>query len=433
MMSARLLSISLVITGSALLASCAAPRTTPPGATAPAAPAESLGFSAERLARLDGMIQDHIDRGQLAGGVVYIARHAQIAHLKAYGQQDIAAGKPMPTDAIFRIASMSKAVTSIAVMMLYEEGKFLLHDPVSNYIPEFKNARVAVAPPAGSPPGTPYTTEPAAKPITILQLLTHTAGITYGDGPAVADYKQAKLHGWYLLDHDETIGDAVKRLASLPLQGQPGEAWQYGYSTDVLGYLVEVVSGQTLDEFFKQRIFSPLNLKDTAFYPDAAKAGRLAPVYGIEKGKLMLMETSVRSDFLHGPRKLYSGGAGLTSTASDYGRILQMLLNGGELEGQRLLSPKSVELMRTNLVGDKYRPRLDTDGFGAGFWVIDDLGFYGELGSESAYGWGSAYYPQYIVDPKEDLIAIFMTQLRPAPNPDLARKFKVLTYQSLVK
>ena len=404
-----------------------------PAVRAAVSPAEALGFSPERLQRLDAVVNDYTARRQLAGSVVYIARNGQVAYLKAYGQQDIEAGKPMPTDAIFRIASMSKAITAVAVMMLYEEGRLLLHDPVAKYLPAFRNPMVVVPPPPGSPPGTKFTTVPAKKPITILNLLTHTSGLTYGDGPAREVFEKANLYGWYFANHDETIGDAIDRLATLPLNGQPGEAWQYGFSYDVLGRLVEVISGQPLDQFFEERIFRPLRMVDSCFYLPPDKAGRLAPVYGLEQGKLVLEETSAKSDYIHGPRKCFSGGAGVLSTAGDYGRFLQMLLNGGELDGVRLLGPRTVELMHTNLVGDKYRYRNDTDAYGAGFWVNNDPGFYGELGSEGAYGWGSAYYPQYLVDPKEKMVALFMTQLRPAGGNDLVAKFKVLTYQALVK
>jgi CubicO group peptidase (beta-lactamase class C family) len=398
-----------------------------PSLHAAATPA-ALGFAPDRLQRLDAVVQDHVDRRQLAGAVVLIQRHGQPAHFKAYGLQDLEAGKPMPTDAIMRIASMSKAVTSVAVMMLYEEGRLLLHDPLSKYLPAFSKSVVAVPPPAGAPAGTKYVTVPVKRPIQIRDLLTHTAGLTYGDGLAVDDYKQANLHGWYFANKDETIGQAIDRLGTLPLHGQPGEAWQYGFSTDVLGRLVEVVSGLPLDRFFAERIFRPLRMTDSCFFLPPEKAGRLATVYALEKDKLARGD---QGDYVTGPRKCFSGGAGLLSTTGDYGRLLQMLLNGGELEGVRLLSPASVALMHANHTGDKYD--RDTNAFGLGFWVMRDLGFYGELGAEGSYGWGSAYYPQYLVDPKNNLVALFMTQLRPAGGLDLVKKFKVLTYQALVK
>ena len=388
----------------------------------------SVGFDAVRLGRLDAVIQAQVDEKKIAGVVLYVARDGKEVRHRGYGMSDVAAGKAMTTDAIFRIASMSKAVTTTAVMMLYEEGKFMLHDPVSKYIPEFKNSVVAVAPPEGSPAGTKFTTVKAKRPIQIRDLLTHTAGLTYGSGPAADVYKQAKFTRWYFADRDETIGDAIKRLAALPLNGQPGEVYQYGYSSDVLGYLVEVVSGMPLDKFFAERIFGPLKMVDSCFFLPPEKASRLAPVYGVEKGVLGLGD---QGDYLKGPRKCFSGGAGVLATASDYGRLLQMFLNGGELDGVRLLSPKAVELMRSNHTGTKYVK--DTDAFGLGFWVMQDVGYFGELGSVGSYGWGSAYFPQYLVDPKERIVALMMTQLMPSGGNDLNQKFKVMMYQALVK
>lgn len=409
-----------------LVAICATSLT----AAQEAAP-EPLGFSPERLKRLDALMQDHVDQQKIAGAVLYVARDGQPVRFRSFGKMDVEAGRPMRDDAIFRIASMSKAVTTVAVMMLYEEGKFMLKDPVGNFIPGFAKSMVAVAPPAGSPTDVKYVLVPAKRPVSIRDLLTHTAGLTYGDGPALELYKKAGLQGWYFADKNETIAEAVDRLATLPLQGQPGESWQYGYATDVLGRLVEVASGLPLDRFLEERIFRPLGMADTCFFLPPEKADRLAPVYGMENGKLVLKETSAKSDYVNGPRKCFSGGAGLVSTAHDYGRFLQMLLNGGELDGVRLLSPKTVELMHANHTGDKYG--RDADGFGLGFWTIGDLGFYGELGTDGAYGWGSAYYPQYLVDPKERLIAFMFTQLLPSGGLNLNQKFKVLTYQALVK
>lgn len=386
-------------------------------------------MDAARFGRMDRVFQTYVDQRRIAGAVTFVARDGAIVHLQAYGMQDIEAGRPMRPDTIFRVASMSKAVTTVAVMMLYEEGRFMLLDPVSEYLPEFSDPVVAV-PAAGAGPGASYSTEKARRPIRIRDLLSHTAGLTYGDGPAGEAYKQAGMTGWFLSDRDETIGDVVKRLAKLPLQGQPGETWQYGYSTDVLGRLVEVVSGEPLDRFVEERICRPLGMKDTCFFLAPGKADRLASVYGIEDGRLVLKEDAAHSAFVHGPRKCFAGGSGLLSTAEDYGRFLQMLLNGGELGGVRLLSPKTVELMRSNHVGDKYGP---TAGFGLGFWISHEPGVYGELGSKGAYGWGSAYYPQYVVDPHERLVALFMTQLLPSGGIRLDERFKALTYQAIVR
>lgn len=398
-----------------------------------AADAAALGFDPARLQRLDAVIQEHVERNQIAGGIMYVARDGQTAHLKTYGMQDIESARPMAPDAIFRIASMSKAVTSVAVMMLYEEGKFRLNDPVAKFIPAFRNQVVAVKPTAENPAkaGKPYATEPVKRPMRIRDLLTHMAGLTYGTGVAAEDYKAANLVGWNFTQKDETIGDAIKRLATLPLHGQPGEVYQYGYSTDVLGYLVEVVSGMPLDRFFEERIFRPLRMVDTCFYLPPQKSARLANVYGWEGGKLVLKETAEKSAYVYGPRKCFSGGAGLLSTVNDYARFLQMLLNGGELDGVRLLSRKTVELMHADHVGEKFTG--ETRAFGFGFWVLEDLGVGGEIGSVGSYGWGSAYFPQYLVDPKERMVAFFMTQHMPAGGLDLNQRFKVLVYQALVK
>ena len=398
------------------------------GATPAEVPPEKLGFDAARLGRLDAAIQREIDAQRLAGAVMVVLRDGQAARFRAYGLQDREAARPMPTDAIFRIASMSKAVTTVAALMLYEEGRFQLNDRLDKYLPEFANPLVAVPPPPGSPETVKYVTVKAKSPLLIRHLLTHTAGLTYGDFLAADDYKRARLHGWYLVGHDETIGEAMRRLATLPLSAHPGEAYNYGYGTDVLGYLVEVVAGMPLDRFIAERITGPLGMTDTSFYLDPAKAPRLATVYGLEKGAL------VRGDqghFVEGPRKLHSGGAGLLSTAADYARFLQMLLNGGELDGVRLLAPRTVELMHRNFVGDLFNG--GRQGFGLGFWVNDRPGAFGEAIGEGAYGWGSAYFPQYLVDPKERLVVLLMTQLRPAPGTDLNQRVKNLTYQALVR
>ncbi len=394
-----------------------------------AADPAALGFDPARLQRLDRVIETEIERGQLAGAVMLLRRDGQDVVFRGYGLNDIEHHVPMRTDAIFRIASMSKAVTTIAALMLYEEGRFMLSDPVGKFIPEYARSVVAVPPPPGSPADVKYVTVPARRAITIHDLMTHTAGLTYGDFLAIDDYKKAKLYGWYLMDHDETIGDAMKRLATLPLAHHPGEAFDYGYGTDLLGYLVEVVSGQPLDQFCAEHIFQPLKMVDSGFYLPPEKASRLAVVYGLEHGKLVREEDSRRTDFIDGPRKLFSGGAGMYSTASDYGRLLQMLLNDGELDGVRLLSPRTVQLMHVNHTGDLYTG--DSKAFGLGFWVNENPGKGGELVGPGAYGWGSAYFPQYLVDPKERLIAVLFTQLRPDGGNTLNRRFKPVIYQAL--
>ncbi|RXK54603.1 class A beta-lactamase-related serine hydrolase [Oleiharenicola lentus] len=394
-----------------------------------AADPAALGFDPVRLQRLDQVIERDIAAGQLAGAVMIVKRDGQDAVLKAYGANDVENKVPMRTDAIFRIASMSKAVTTVAALMLYEEGRFLLNDPVGKFIPEFSKSVVAVPPPPGSPADLKYVTVPAKRAITIRDLMTHTAGLGYGWGLVADDYKKANLQGWYLMGHDETLASAMKRLATLPLSAQPGEAFEYGYGTDLLGHLVEVVSGMPLDRFVQERILGPLRMPDTGFFLPKEKAARLAVLYGLEGGKLVRKEDATRSDFIDGPRKLFSGGAGLYSTASDYGRFLQMLLNGGELDGVRLLSPRTVALMHENHTRDLFK--WDTKAFGLGFWVNQDPGAQGELMGEGAYGWGSAYFPQYFVDPKERLIGLLMCQLNPDGGNKLNQRFKVTIYQAL--
>ena len=391
-----------------------------------------VGMSAERLERLGRVLQSYCDEKGAPGMVVLIARNGKVAYHRAFGKFRLDKPDSMSLDAIFRIASQSKAVTSVAVMMLMEEGKILLDDPVSKYIPEFKETYVAVQAEGKGVKG--YSVVPAKRQITIRDLLTHTAGISYGDGPAEEEYLKAGIHGWYLTDKDMTIGEVVKKLAKLPFDAQPGEHFVYGYNTDILGYLVEVVSGQSLAEFVEKRIAGPLGMKDTCFFLPESKASRLAPAYGAdEKGQIKVIEDTAKSPYIYGPRKCYSGGAGLVATAEDYARFLQMLLNGGELGGVRILSPKSVELMTADHAGQIYSG--GKQGFGLGFWVIKNLGTSGLPGSIGAFGWGGAYFTTYWVDPAEKLVAVFMTQLLPVPAScaDLQNKFRTLVYQAIEK
>ena len=390
-----------------------------------AKPAE-VGLSAERLDRLTRVMQEYIDRGMIAGMVTLVARNGRVAYLRPFGKLDLN-GAAMPVNGIFRIASQTKAVTSVAVMILQEEGKLLIDDPVAKYIPQFANARVAV--PAAEKNSKGYTTVEIKRPITIRDLLTHTAGISYGDGPAKEEYVAAGIYGWFLADKAVPIGEIVKKLATLPFDAQPGEKWVYGYNSDILGYLVERVSGMTLAEFFARKITGPLGMTDTHFFLPEDKLGRFTSVYGVdEKGGLKLMEDARENSYVKGPRVCYAGGAGLLSTAEDYARLLLMLQGGGELGGARILSPKSVELMTVDHVGDLY----DSQGFGLGFWVTERLGRNGQPGSVGSFGWGGAYHTTYWVDPAEKLIAVLMTQLLPAGNSDLHAKFRAMVYQSIV-
>ena len=424
----------------ALLAQ-AAPARAPRAAAAPAAtprahPAlaratpEAVGMSSARLERLTAALQRYVDQGMLPGGVALVARHNRIAYLHAFGQRDREAHAPMPEDAIFRIASQSKAVVSVAAMALQEEGALLISDPVSKYLPEFARTTVAVPRDGGG-----YDIVPAKRPITIHDLLTHTSGASYGNGPAADRWKAAGIQGWYFANRDEPIGATVARVAALPFDAQPGEKWIYGYSVDILGAVLEKAAGLPLDEVVRTRVLEPLRMKDTHFYLPAADRNRLATVYSVRAGGALerspdagTMES--QGQYVDGPRKSFSGGAGLLSTAGDYARFLQMLANGGELDGVRVLSPKTVQLMTVDHVGDRYgQPGV---GFGLGFSVVKDLGFRGQPGSFGEYGWGGAYHSTYWVDPQEDLVVVYFTQVLPAGSLDDHARLRALVYQAIV-
>jgi CubicO group peptidase (beta-lactamase class C family) len=393
---------------------------------------EAAGLSAPRVERLTSFMRDSAARDQIAGAVVVIARGGKVAVFEPVGWMDVEKRVPMRKDTIFRMASMSKAVTSVAAVMLMEEGRLRLADPVSRYLPAFKSTTVLVPGPPGS---ERYGAVPAKREITIRDLLTHTAGISYGGGPAESAYKAAGLFGWYLADRADPIGPLMERLAALPFVAQPGERYVYGYGTDVLGAVVEKASGTTLDEFFRTRIFEPLKMVDSAFFLPKEKRERLATVYSLgADGKIVRAPEGGmgQGQFADGPRACFGGGAGLLSTAADYTRFLQMLLNGGELDGVRLLGPKSVEMMTSNQVGKLYREDGSL-GFGLGFETTEDVGAAGRPDSLGAFGWGSAYYSKYWVDPREKLVAVFLTQLIPAGNLDVQDKFRYLVYQTIVK
>jgi CubicO group peptidase (beta-lactamase class C family) len=396
-------------------------------AALPTARPADVGLSAERLNRLSRLLQARVDEGTAAGMVALIIRDGRVAYLKPFGKLDLERPAPMPVNGIFRIASQSKAVTSVAVMILQEEGKLLIDDPVSKYIPEFGATTVAVQAEAKDAKGC--TVVPAKRAITIRDLLTHTAGISYGYGPGRDAWAAAGIQGWFLADRSVPIGDIVKKIATLPFDAQPGEKWVYGYNTDILGYLVERVSGMSLADFVARRITGPLGMADTSFFLPAGKLDRFTSVYGVDdKGVFKRMEDARDNFYMKGPRMCYAGGAGLLSTAEDYGRFLLCLLNGGRLDGARILSPKSVELMTVNHVG-----KLEGGPFGLGFWVTERLGLKGELGSVGSFGWGGAYYTTYWVDPAERMVALLMIQLLPPPaNYDLQAKFKAMVYQAVV-
>jgi CubicO group peptidase (beta-lactamase class C family) len=398
----------------------------------PAPITASTGISVERLDRLSATLQQYVDQQRVAGLVTIVVRNGRTVHLEAFGKRDLESGTPMQADTIFRIASMSKAITSVATLMLLEEGKLLLGDPVSKFIPSFAKTTVIVAPPPGAVAGTPVSVVPAKRAITIRDLLTHTAGIGYGAGPAESLYKAANVHMWYFADKNEPIATTIDRLAALPFDAQPGERYVYGFNTDILGVVVEKASGMSLDEFFRTRIFQPLKMVDTHFYLPPEKRDRLATVYSLRDGTLVRapQEGMGQGAYVDGPRQSFSGGAGLLSTASDYARFLQMVVNGGELDGVRLLSPKTVELMSSSHTGTLFNE--GRTGFGLGFEVVEHVGRSGEHGSVGLLSWGGAYHTDFWADPQEKLVAVLMTQLLPAAGSDLHGKFRALVYQSIV-
>jgi CubicO group peptidase (beta-lactamase class C family) len=398
----------------------------------PTAKPEAVGLSSERLERIGTAVQRSVDDKRIAGAVTLVIRHGKVAWFKSQGMMDREAAKPMRPDAMFRICSMTKPITSVAVMILYEEGKFLLDDPVSKYLPEFKNPKVLVKPASGEP----YTI-PATREITIRDLLRHTSGLTYNwNADLGAMYEKADVASG-LLQYDGTIGDSVKRLAGLPLLFNPGDRFEYGLGVDVLGRLVEVVSGMPFDEFLRTRIFEPLGMKDTYFYPPDNKLDRLATAYTYypEKGLNRFPDTPIREgSFVYsadypsrGPKKLFSGGAGLVSTAMDYARFCQMMLDDGKAGNTRLLSRKSVELMTQDSLG-----KISNDfGFGLGFGVAGVRGPLPELGSVGEYNWGGFFYTGFTVDPKEQMIVVFMAQLHPTGDLTLDHEVNVLAYQAI--
>ncbi len=392
---------------------------------------QALGFSQERLQRLDDAFRRYAENGDLPGGVILLARKDQVVYHKAFGYADPAVKNPMPADALFRIASQTKALVSTGIMLLQEEGRLHIGDPLSRFIPEFEKTTVAVANPEGG-----YEVVPAERQITLRDLLTHTSGIGYGYGVAADAWQAAGIQGWYFADRKEPILATVRRMAALPMEAQPGRQFVYGYSTDILGAVIEVASGQPLDQFLRERLFEPLGMNDTYFYLPSGKERRLAAVFNPDdSGRLKRAPEGPGMDtqgqYVSGPRTSFSGGAGVVSSAADYYRFLQMMENGGELNGKRLLSPRTVALMTTNHLAPEVGYSRG-QGFGLGFSVVTDTGQRGTYGSEGEYGWGGAYHSTYWVDPQEELIVVYFTQVRPGPRVADHSVLRNLVYQALV-
>ena len=384
------------------------------------------GVSSERLARLDALLDAYVDEGRIPGAVLQVTHDGRTVYHRAAGFRDLDAGAPMQPDTIFRIASMSKAVVSAAVLMLQERGALLIAQPVGEVLTEYGATRVAVAADDGG-----YEIVDAARPITIRDLLTHTAGIGYGYGPAAQAWQGAGLQHWYFGHRDEPIRDTVRRMARMPMDAQPGERWVYGYNTDILGAVVEAASGTPLDEFLATEMFAPLGMADTSFYLPPAKRDRLAVVYSrTGAGELVLPDPNTpfhgQGHYVAGPRRSFSGGAGLLSTTADYTRFLEAIRRGGG----PILSRKSVELMTRDHLGDLAAP-FPGGGFGLGFGTVSDPGLRGQLGSAGEFNWGGAYHTSYWVDPVEALTVVYMTQILPAPGLDDFGKVRALVYQAI--
>jgi len=395
---------------------------------------ESVGFSSQRLGRVDDRLQGYVDSGKLAGALTMLARGGEVFHLQPYGVMDFESGSPIGNDTIFRLYSMTKPITSVAVMMLYEGGHFSLEDPVSKFIPELADLKVYDG---MGERGMKLVDQ--QRPITIRHLLTHTSGISYGlyqDTPIDNMYREERIN-----DADSNLQEVVEKISGFPLLHQPGDKWRYSMATTVLGRFIEVVSGQPFDEFLRNRIFSPLSMTDTSFFVPEDKLDRLPALYRPARGgKIAPVENSLATRFAR-PYTFFSGGAGLVSTASDYMNFCQMLLNGGVLNGQRVLAPKTVEMIGSDHLTDDLKPyAVGQDlasytrgcGFGLGFSVVTDIAQHGLLGSNGMYFWFGTTSCFFWIDPAEELIAILMSQFMPNSYYPLHREFQVGTYQALV-
>jgi len=406
-----------------IIIACACKQTTGLKETSPI----SVRVSEDRLIHIDKMLKQSIDSGWIAGAVGFIARDGKIVYDKSFGISNVETKMLMHTDDIFRIASQTKAITSVAVMMLFEEGKFILDDPISKYIPEFANPRVLDK---FNEKDTTYTSVPANREITIRDLLTHTSGIDYagiGSPNMRAIYAKSGIPGSFGSDKI-VLGDKIRALGKLPLIHQPGERFTYGLNVDVLGYLVEVLSGENLDHYFHKHIFEPLGMNDTYFYLPASKHDRLVKVIAEDKNHHLVNASGTYVDYPLVEGTYYSGDAGLSSTIKDYAIFLQMLLNKGEYKGKRLLARHTVDLMTTNQIGDL---NLERDKFGLGFEITTASG-QERLGiSEGSFAWGGYFATTYWADPKERLVCLLFLQQSPFSHSEIQDKFKAMVYQAL--
>lgn len=397
---------------------------------------KTVGVSVERLSQIDRVLQEYVEQQRISGATAIVVKDGKIIYHKSIGYNDVEVKTPMAKDAIYRIASQTKAITSVGVMMLYEQGKLLLDEPVSKYIPEFKNPRVLDK---YNDKDTTYTTIPAKKEITIRELLTHTSGIGYaqiGNPRMNAIYSKAGVVAGIGVADTMVLGNKIKILGGLPLFHHPGEQWTYGLNTDVLGYLIEVVSGLSLDQFFRTRIFEPLGMKDTYFYLPASKRSRLVTLYTENKEKKLVKAPDVYplngnfyTDYPARNGSFYSGGGGLSSTAFDYALFMQMLLNGGELNGKRILSKASVRMMTSHQLGAV--PFRSGNHFGLGFEVVTEANSGKTPLSPGSFYWAGMFSSTYWIDPKEKIVAQLFLNKYPNSNSDIHDKFKALVYAAI--
>ncbi len=394
---------------------------------------ETVGISSKKLTKIDREMKYWVDKGWMNGAAALVIRKGKIVYHKAHGYNDLDTKALLKKDDIFRIASQTKAITSVAIMMLYEDGKLLLDDPVSKYIPTFKKQNVLDK---FNEADTTFTSIPANKEITIRELLSHTSGLGYasiGSKEANAIYAKAKISAG-LGESNHSLLDAMSRLGTLPLMHQPGAKFTYGLNTDLLGCLVEVISGESLESFFKTRIFEPLGMKDTYFNLSQEKANRLVNLYTEEKDGSLKKQTTgmlngpVGSEYPLIPHTYFSGGAGLSSTLLDYGIFLQMILNNGKYNGQQLLSRNAVRIMTSNQIGDI---PFGGDKFGLGFSVVTDKSSGKTMAQEGTFAWGGAFSTSYWVDPKEKMVYLIYRQMLGSTHGDISEKFRALVYQSI--
>jgi CubicO group peptidase (beta-lactamase class C family) len=401
---------------------------TPQSFTVATNPAE-VGFSAEKLKRIDALEQEFIDKGIAPNAVTFVARKGKIIHYKAFGFSNLETKTPLKKDDIFRIASQSKAITTVGLLMLFEEGKFFLDEPISKYIPAFKNPKVLVSVDEKDP--SKYTTRPAKSEITIRQLLSHSAGIPY-------EHQLDKLPEFqvpfFCSTQNDVLKDVVEKLAKRPLIADPGEKFVYGLNTDIIGRLIEVLSGMSLDEYLQKRVIQPLGMKDTYFYLPDSKANRLVELYSkatIEDKLSIHPNETYRKYAVSGAKSYFSGGAGLLSTIEDYAKFCQFILNGGEFNGKRLLSRSTVAMMGRNQIGENFVWDRN-DKFGLGFQMITDESHYGDNATPNALTWGGMYCSEYTIDKEKDLVLLVFTNVQPyAHYSEFVRKFRIAVYQAL--